>query len=104
MASRLKPLTALDAHRLAETSFVGGAPGLQLVVSAGGTKSWRLFYRLSGSKRRRSMSLGRYPGVSLADARKISSEMLAQASSGTDPKAARIDKVVSRELTVAEAM
>lgn len=104
MASRLKPLTALDAQRLAETSFVGGAPGLQLVVSAGGTKSWRLFYRLPGSKRRRSMSLGRYPGVSLADARKISGEMLAQASSGTDPKAARIDKVVSRELTVAEAM
>ncbi|MEE2929805.1 MAG: Arm DNA-binding domain-containing protein, partial [Pseudomonadota bacterium] len=76
MASRIKPLTALDVQRLTVTAFVGGVPGLQLVVSPGGTKAWRLFYRLPGSKRRRSMSLGRFPSLTLADARKTANEML----------------------------
>jgi len=67
MTSRLKPVTALDVTRLGETAFVGGAPGLQCVVSDSGTKSWRLFYRLPGSLKRHSMTLGRYPGLSLAD-------------------------------------
>lgn len=104
MASRIKPLTALDVQRANETTFVGGEPGLQLVVSPGGTKSWRLFYRLPGTKRRRSMTLGRYPGVSLSDARKLAQEKLALASDGTDPKAARIENVAKRELTVGSAL
>ncbi|MGC6499978.1 MAG: tyrosine-type recombinase/integrase [Henriciella sp.] len=104
MASRIKPLTALDVQRLTTTRFVGGVPGLELIVSPGGTKSWRLLYRLPGSKRRRSVSLGRYPAVSLSDARKTANEMLAQASAGTDPKAARTKKVEARELSVADAM
>ena len=104
MSSRLKPLTALDVQRLTETAFVGGAPGLQCVVSPNGTKSWRLFYRLPGSKKRRSMTLGRYPGVSLADARKLAHEKLARAADGTDPKAERQAKVEVRNLTVADAV
>ncbi|NQY98780.1 MAG: integrase arm-type DNA-binding domain-containing protein [Henriciella sp.] len=104
MASRIKPLTALDVQRLTVTAFVGGVPGLQLVVSPGGTKAWRLFYRLPSSKRRRSMSLGRFPSLSLADARKTANEMLAQASAGTDPKAARTEKVEIRDLSVAIAI
>ncbi len=104
MSSRLKPLTALDVQRLTETAFVGGAPGLQCVVSPNGTKSWRLFYRLPGSKKRRSMTLGRYPGVSLADARKLAHEKLARASDGADPKAELQARVEVRELTVADAV
>lgn len=104
MSSRLKPLTALDVQRLADSAFVGGAPGLQCVVSPNGTKSWRLFYRLPGSKKRRSMTLGRYPGVSLADARKLAHEKLARASDGTDPKAEREAKVEIRNQTVADAV
>ncbi|MFN7056859.1 tyrosine-type recombinase/integrase [Hyphomonas sp.] len=103
MSSRLKPLTALDVQRLAGTAFVGGAPGLQCVVSLNGTKSWRLFYRLPGSTTRRSMTLGRYPGVSLADARRLAHEKLARASDGADPKAERAARVEARHLTVAEA-
>ena len=104
MSSRLKPLTALDVQRLAETAFVGGAPGLQCVVSAQGTKSWRLFYRLPGSTKRRSMSLGRYPGVSLAEARKLAHEKLARASDGADPKAEREARVEVRNLSVADTV
>lgn len=104
MSSRLKPLTALDVQRLADSTFVGGAPGLQCVVSPNGTKSWRLFYRLPGSQKRRSMTLGRYPGLSLADARKLAHEKLARAADGTDPKAEREAKVEVRNLTVADAV
>lgn len=104
MSSRLKPLTALDVQRLVETAFVGGAPGLQCVVSAQGTKSWRLFYRLPGSTKRRSMTLGRYPGVSLAEARKLAHEKLARASDGADPKAEREARVEVRNLSVADTV
>ena len=104
LTSRIKPMTALDVQRLTKTGFVGGAPGLQLVVSPGGTKSWRLFYRLPGLKQRRSMSLGRYPGVSLSDARKVAQDKLALASSGTDPKAALIEQVAERDLKVSSAL
>ncbi len=103
MTSRLKPVTALDVTRLGETAFVGGAPGLQCVVSDSGTKSWRLFYRLPGSLKRHSMTLGRYPGLSLADARKLAHEKLALAADGTDPKAELRARVEARELTVREA-
>ncbi|MEL7100822.1 MAG: integrase arm-type DNA-binding domain-containing protein [Pseudomonadota bacterium] len=104
MASRLKPLTALDVQRLGETAFVGGAPGLQCVVSPGGTKSWRLFYRLAGGGKRRSMTLGRYPGLSLSDARKLAHEKLAMAADGTDPKAERADRVEARVVSVSETV
>ena len=103
MSSRLKPLTALDVQRLCETAFVGGAPGLQCVVSPGGTKSWRLFYRLAGGEVRRSMTLGRYPGLSLADARKLAHEKLAMAGDGTDPKAERAERVEARIVSLGDA-
>jgi integrase len=104
MTSRLKPLTALEVSRLAATSFVGGAPSLQCVVSENGTKSWRLFYRLPGSLKRHSMSLGRLPGVSLADARKLANEKLALAADGKDPKAELHARVAARDLAVREAV
>ncbi|MEL6570001.1 MAG: integrase arm-type DNA-binding domain-containing protein, partial [Pseudomonadota bacterium] len=102
MASRLKPLTSLDVQRLKETSFVGGASGLQCVVSPGGTKSWRLFYRLAGSGKRRSMTLGRYPSLSLSDARKLAHEKLAMAGDGKDPKAERTERVEARVVSVGQ--
>lgn len=104
MSSRLKPLTALEVTRLAKTCFVGGAPGLQCVVSQNGTKSWRLFYRLPGSLKRHSMSLGRLPGVSLADARRLANEKLALAADGKDPKAELHARVAARDLTAREAV
>lgn len=104
MTSRLKPMTALDVRRLEETAFVGGAPGLQCVVSPKGTKSWRLFYRLAGGGKRRSMTLGRFPGLTLSDARKLAHEKLAMAADGTDPKAERADRVETRIITVSEAV
>jgi integrase len=48
--------------------FDKGYPGLALRVSYGGAKTWNYFYRLHGGKQRR-LSLGRYPGMSLVEAR-----------------------------------
>jgi integrase len=48
--------------------FDRGFPGLALRVSYGGAKSWVYFYRLHGGKLRR-LTLGRFPGMELADAR-----------------------------------
>jgi len=47
--------------------FDKGYPGLALRVSYGGAKTWIYFYRLHGKLRR--LSLGRYPGMSLTEAR-----------------------------------
>src|SRR5262249_37867695 len=44
-----------------------GYPGLALRVSYGGAKAWIYFYRLHGKLRR--MSLGRFPGMELDEAR-----------------------------------
>ena len=43
--------------------------GLELRVSANGTKSWRLHYTRRSDGKRRVVGLGRYPALSLKDAR-----------------------------------
>ena len=101
MSSRLKPLTARQVQQAPASVFVGGAPGLQLLVSPAGTKSWRLFYRLPGAGKRRSMSLGRFPGVSLAEARQRALAALAAASAGNDPKAHLQETASARDLSIA---
>ena len=97
-------MTAIEVSRLTESAFVGGVPGLELAVSYGGTKSWRLFYRLAGGKRRKSLSLGRYPAVSLAEARKRAGEKLALAADGIDPRAEREAEAEARDFTTNAAI
>ena len=60
--ARIKPPKAGQADY-----FDKGYPGLALRISYGGAKAWVYFYRLHGKLRR--MSLGRYPGMSLTEAR-----------------------------------
>ena len=58
-------------------------PGLVLRVSAGGAKSWNVIYRYQGRARR--LTLGRYPVISLDDARARAREVLCGVSRGIDP-------------------
>ena len=102
--ARGAPMTALQVGRLTRSAFVGGAPGLQLVVSAKGARSWRFYYHLPGSTCRRAMSLGRFPSVSLAEARKRAGEALACAADGVDPKAARVKRAARSIVTVDAAL
>ncbi len=58
-------------------------PGLSLRVSATGVKTWSVLYRFKGRNRR--LTLGRFPEVSLADAREKARTARAEAALGQDP-------------------
>ncbi len=61
--------------------------GLYIYVSAAGGKSWRLDYAYFG--KRRTLTLGTYPAVGLADARVRRDEAKRRLSEGLDPSLAK---------------
>ncbi len=61
--------------------------GLGLRISQGGRKTWTVFYRFTGRMRR--LTLGTYPVLSLADARKLAMTALREAQHGIDPATAK---------------
>ena len=63
--------------------------GFCLRVSPGGRKTFIVRYRVAG--RRRRMSLGGYPAVSLADARRRAKQVLGEVAGGGDPAQVRQD-------------
>lgn len=62
---------------------VGEVAGLNLQITAGGSRSWVL--RLRVGAKRREIGLGAYPGVSLADARVKAQAMRDAVRAGRDP-------------------
>ena len=68
---------------------------LYLVVSDKGTKSWLFRYRYLGKQR--DLRLGKYPAVSLADARRRRNEVEAQVEEGMDPSALRKGRVLQQK-------
>ena len=56
--------------------------GLTFTLSASGTASWVLRYRLSGKQR--ELTLGRYPDVTIAAARKLATEKRVEVQQGVD--------------------
>jgi hypothetical protein len=62
--------------------------GLSIRVSEAGRKTWSVMYRVNGRLRR--YTLGVYPVLGLADARRKAAAALRDASSGTDPAAEKI--------------
>ncbi|RPE71144.1 integrase [Pacificibacter maritimus] len=70
--------------------------GLYILVKPNGSKLWNFKYRLHGAERK--LSIGAYPDVSLAQARKIKSEARAQVAAGIDPSEAKQEaKAQARE-------
>ncbi|PTD96401.1 tyrosine-type recombinase/integrase [Pseudothauera lacus] len=61
--------------------------GLYLLVQPTGGKLWRLDYRFDG--KRKTLALGGYPDVSLAEARKRRDQARELLAAGTDPGAAK---------------
>lgn len=84
-----KELSALEVNRLKEPGLhaVGGVAGLQLQVTPTGSRSW--ICRLTVGGKRRDVGLGAFPGVGLADARRLAREMRESAARGIDPVAER---------------
>ena len=72
--------------------------GLYLVVQATGAKSWAVRYR--HQRQPKKLTLGSYPAVSLATARELAREALADVAKGTDPAAEKARRGKAR--TVAE--
>src|SRR5579864_3634267 len=56
--------------------------GLTFTLSSNGTAAWILRYYITG--KRKEISLGRYPDVSLGEARQIASQKRAQVQQGVD--------------------
>lgn len=83
----LKP----DANRITET-FDGKLPGFGVRVFPSGVKSFVVFYRQQGRLRR--LTLGRYPVLSLAEARKLAQRALNDVAQGDDPQQ---EKVAARK-------
>jgi integrase len=75
--------------------FDGG--GLYLLVNPGGTRWWRLKYRLAG--RERGLSLGVYPDVTLKTARERRDEARRMLANGIDPSLHRRMAKGAREHT-----
>lgn len=65
----------------------GDGGGLYLHVSTTGGKLWRMGYRFEGKQK--TLSFGRYPAVSLRDARQKREEATSQKAVDVDPGAAR---------------
>ncbi len=73
--------------------------GLFLLLQPSGGKLWRLKYRFEGSEKK--LSLGRYPDVSLKDARKRRDEARALLAAGIDPGEQRRADALAAELNAA---
>jgi integrase len=69
----------------------GKVGGLYLVIQPSGRKSWALRYRSPGDAGKHvKLTLGSYPGVTLAGARGRASEALGRIAQGVDPAATRL--------------
>lgn len=77
----------------------GLVQGLYLVVQPSGAMSWAVRCRIGGAPRK--ITLGGYPGISLADARKLTGQTLLAVAEGRDPvaekRAARREEVAAKE-------
>lgn len=98
MPKKAKPLSATEVRRLSCATgadgqpyntlhAVGGVSGLLLQATPSGAKSWLL--RTQVGAKRRSIGLGGFPDVGLAEARRKAQEYKEQIQQGIDPVEAR---------------
>lgn len=109
MAADKKALSDVFIRKVAPTDRRqeipdGGAPGLYLVVQTSGAKSWAVRYSRAGKVQK--STLGRYPAMTLAEARKQAAALSVAVDGGADPqaekKAAKAD--AKREAVAAQTV
>jgi len=74
---------------------VSDGQGLNLVIHPNGSKYWRLFYRFEGKQK--TLALGVFPVVSLADARQKTLEAKTKVAKGIDPSTTKKLKKQKRD-------
>lgn len=100
----VEEVSAIEVSRLKKVgmNFVGVIPGLALLISPTGTKSWILRIRIAGKTR--DMGLGGYPAVTLAGVRERARVIREKADMGIDPieerRTARATMAASRAKTM----
>lgn len=101
--ARVKAFRCEAGRRLTEVRD-SALPGLELRVTENGSKSWRLHYTRRSDGKRRAVSLGTYPSLSLKNARRKAKELQSEIEDETkraDPaagKRARKEAVTFKEL------
>src|SRR5271165_2903366 len=80
----IKKLPLPDKRKEVPDGKIGG---LYLIVQASGAKSWAVRYRAFGLPKK--LTLGAYPAVDLATARKRAQEVLGDVAGGKDPAAVK---------------
>ena len=91
-------IEALTAGRWMTDFWDDRLTGFGIRVSPSGRKTYVVRYNYSGRKRR--VTLGRHPALSLVDAREWAGEILSAVARGKDPQAQR--KAENRSLTFEE--
>ncbi|MCL2918290.1 integrase domain-containing protein [Shewanella litorisediminis] len=76
---------------------ISDGEGLQLRLRVNGTKQWNFNYYHPVTKKRVNIGLGRYPAVSLAQARKLAMEQRELLAMDIDPKSHREAKLEERK-------
>ena len=91
---KLKP----PSENESEPTKHSDAHGLPLHIFRNGRMSWTYAYRFDGKQR--SLTIGKYPQVSLADARRKRDEARQQIEKGIDPnQAKKLDKTCHHSVT-----
>ena len=95
-ALTVKAIEAMVADPVARQEVPdGGVQGLYLVIQPSGAKSWAVRYRHEG--RPRKMTLGGFPAVGLASARRKAESALEAVALGEDPAAAAMAEKAAKK-------
>jgi len=81
-AASIRSIKAPAAGRV--DYFDDATPGLSLRITANDVRTWTVFYRDKHARQKR-LTLGRYPAVSLADARDLARDAQRDVAKGGDP-------------------
>ncbi len=102
-----KPLTNTEVKNAKPKDkeyVLSDGDGLILRVKPKGSKLWLFNYYHPVTKKRKNLSLGQYPTLSLADARKCRAQSKEMLTQGQDPKESRDDKLVQEALAASHTL
>ncbi|MEE8247145.1 MAG: Arm DNA-binding domain-containing protein, partial [Alphaproteobacteria bacterium] len=82
--------------------FDSDAAGLALRITDKGARSWSVYFRFedaTGQRKNQRMTLGGYPAIGIAEARRQAREARDQAAGGIDPRTARAEGQAKAQTT-----